>query len=55
MRCRQCGVELDPENDDLKERLCKDCSEELEDEEYQEDHQDADELDSMIGEYEGDW
>ena len=53
--CRRCGAELGPATDDLEERLCADCSEELEEEEYYEETQDADELDSMLGEYKGDW
>jgi len=56
VRCRRCGVELYAVTDDLEERLCADCPEELEEEEeYYEETQDADELDSMLGEYEGDW
>jgi len=55
VRCRRCGAELDTVTDDLEERLCADCSEELEEEEYYEETQDADELDSMLGEYKGDW
>jgi len=41
--------------DDIERELCIDCAEEVEDEEYYEEYQDADELDSMLGEYEGDW
>jgi len=55
VHCRRCGVELDPNVDDVEEELCANCSEELEDQEYYEEIQDADELDSMLGEYEGDW
>lgn len=52
--CRRCGEELDPMTDDTERELCIDCAEEVEDEEYEK-VQDADELDSMIGAYEGDW
>lgn len=41
--------------DDLEEILCADCSAELKEEEEYEKIQEADELDSMVGEYEGDW
>jgi len=54
-RCRRCGAELDPMTDDTERELCIDCAEEVEDEEYYEEYQDADELDSMLGAYEGDW
>jgi len=47
--------QLDPMIDDIEERLCSDCLKELKEEEYYEEYQDADELDSMLGEYEGDW
>jgi len=41
--------------DDLERELCIDCAEDVEDGKYYEEIQDADELDSMLGEYEGDW
>jgi len=52
---RRCGEELNPMTDDLEEILCADCSAELKEEEEYEKIQEADELDSMVGEYEGDW
>ena len=55
VRCRRSGAELDPRIDDLEGGLCNGCSEEVEDEEYYEGYQDADGLDSMLGDYEGDW
>jgi len=46
-QCKGCGKWF--EEDELNEDgLCEDC-------EYYEEEQDADELDSMLGEYEGDW
>lgn len=52
--CRRCGAELDPMIDDTEKELCINCAEEVEDEECEE-IQDEDELDSMLGAYEGDW
>lgn len=40
--------------DDTEKELCINCAEEVEDEECEE-IQDEDELDSMLGAYEGDW
>ena len=55
LRTRGSIDQLDPMIDDIEERLCSDCLKELKEEEYYEEYQDADELDSMLGEYEGDW
>lgn len=46
--CKGCGRWVDEDELLNEDELCEDC-------EYYEEEQDADELDSMLEAYEGDW